>query len=90
MTREEMIGALGSQVRAEGMTGVAARLKISLPYLWMVLNGRRNPGPKLLSALGLEVVAVTTYRKKTSKREKSGEKTEGKETSYGGNNRRVA
>ena len=84
MTREEMIAALGNQVRAEGMTGVAARLRISLPYLWMVLNGRRNPGPKLLSALGLEMVAVTTYRKKTSK---PGEKTEGEETNHGDNNR---
>jgi hypothetical protein len=41
---------------------VASELGVSSQYLSDVLRGARDPGPKILVALGLE--RVITYRKK--------------------------
>jgi transcriptional regulator with XRE-family HTH domain len=52
------------QRRCDGrpLNEAAADLGVSSQYLSDVLHGRREPGPKILNALGLE--RVVTYRKK--------------------------
>lgn len=52
---------LGSQ------RALAKELGVSEPYLSDVINGRRDPGPKILKALGLErIVDYRTVKKGAS------------------------
>lgn len=50
---------------------LAAEMNCSAAYLSDVLNGRREPGPKILEYLGLEWVLVK--RSKSRKRQNGGE-----------------
>lgn len=61
MTHEALINQLRQKVkRCESQTRAADSLDISAQYLNDVLTGKRQPGGKLLKAMGLERVA--TYR----------------------------
>ena len=52
----EMASEMGSQ------KALAEKLGVTQSYLSDVLNGRREPGPKMLAALGLEAEKV--FKKK--------------------------
>jgi len=45
-------------IEAGSQKDLANRLKISTPYLNDVLQGRRDPGKKILAALGFEQVVI--------------------------------
>lgn len=47
--------------RAGSQASFAAQNKLSPPYLNDVLSGRREPGPAILKALGME--KIVSYRK---------------------------
>lgn len=49
----------------KSMRKVAKELGVSAPFLSLVMSGKREAGPKLLAALGLERTTVkkTSYRK---------------------------
>lgn len=60
------VEALRAAVEEFGtQTAFAAKHGISLPYVNDVLRGHRDPGDKILDALGLE--KVVTYRRKATK-----------------------
>lgn len=62
--KSEVLAALSESVTAGGSQRSWCKTHgISPPYLSDVLNGRRDPGPKILDVLGLE--PVTLYRPKT-------------------------
>jgi hypothetical protein len=50
--------------RAGSQKALAAQIPCSEPYIAMVLNGHREPGPKVLEFLGLERVTRVSYRRK--------------------------
>lgn len=52
---------LENRAAKEGQAKLAETLEVSLSYLNDILRGRREPGPKILAALGLE--RVVTYRR---------------------------
>ncbi len=55
MTKEQIIEVLKSEVQRLGsQKALAAKMGISLPYLSDIIQGRREPGPKVLAYLGLE------------------------------------
>ena len=55
MTRRDVIRVLERMTRdAESQQALAAQLKVSPQYLSDVLAGRREPGQKILHALGLK------------------------------------
>ena len=55
---------LRTRLRRTTQKALADDLGLSKQYLCDVLRGRREPGPKILSALKLE--RVVTYRRKTN------------------------
>lgn len=62
MTRERVIVLLNRSIReAGGRAKWAAKHELSYEHVRAVIEGVRDPGPKLLRALGLE--RVTTYRR---------------------------
>lgn len=65
MTQAEMVAYIARQVQRLGSLRAAARQwGVSKQYIADVLHGRRGPGPKLVQALGYEVVVTTVYRKR--------------------------
>ena len=50
----------------DGQAAWARAHKVSAAYVNDVLNGRRDPGPKILDAIGFE--KVVTYRPKEGKK----------------------
>jgi transcriptional regulator with XRE-family HTH domain len=63
MTQKQLMRKLELVVECEGTQRAAAeKLGITQSYLSDILNGRRDPGEKLLTALGLE--RETRYRAK--------------------------
>ena len=65
MNKAEFIQHLQQLVTEAGsQKDLANRLKISTPYLNDVLQGRRDPGKKILAALGFEQVVI--YQPKQS------------------------
>jgi hypothetical protein len=57
MTRDDVIAKLKKMTSTRGSkSGLAVDLGISPQFLGDVLAGRREPGTKLLSAMGLEKV----------------------------------
>lgn len=59
----DVVAILAGEVeRAGSQTAWAKSHAVSLPYVNDVLQGRREPGAKILDALGL--VRVVTYRRK--------------------------
>lgn len=52
-------------VQSDTQAAVAARLNVSAVYISDILAGRRNPGKKVLDALGFE--RQVTYRKVVKK-----------------------
>lgn len=54
MTKAEVMRRLRARVKEIGGESAAARaFQVSTVYLWQVLNGKRDPGPKILRALKL-------------------------------------
>lgn len=63
MTKNELIQYLQRMADEAGsQKDLASRLGVSAAYLGDVLHGRREPGDKILLALGLE--RVVTYRER--------------------------
>lgn len=63
MRRDEVIERLRAAIARVGSQAAFAELHgISLAYVNDVLNFRREPGPAILEALGIE--KVVTYREK--------------------------
>lgn len=63
MTEEEVRALLSSAcAKAGGQTAFASLHNLSQPHVSLVLQGEREPGPKILDALALE--KVVTYRAK--------------------------
>ena len=59
MNKTEFLQYLQQLVTEAGsQKDLANRLKISTPYLNDVLQGRRDPGKKILAALGFEQVVI--------------------------------
>ena len=57
MTKADVVRRLKERTHAAGSQAALAReLRITPAYLSQVLRGTREPGPKLLQALGLERV----------------------------------
>jgi hypothetical protein len=71
MTREQVVKTIRQNIEATGSLREQARLwGISAAYLSDIMNGRRNPGKKILSKLGLEpIVKVTRTFAAKSKRQ---------------------
>jgi transcriptional regulator with XRE-family HTH domain len=64
VTDSEIRDRLKRCVTAAGsQRALADKIGVSAPYLSDVLNGNRNPGPKVLAYLGLE----RHYRKKVGR-----------------------
>jgi transcriptional regulator with XRE-family HTH domain len=63
MSKAEFVEYLQQLVNEAGsQKELAARLKISTPYLNDILLGRRDPSKKILNAIGFEEVKI--YRPK--------------------------
>lgn len=59
MTKTDVLNALRAVVkRHKTQSAAATALGVTPPYLHDVLNGRREPGPRILKALGLERAVV--------------------------------
>ena len=54
-TKEEVLRRLAEKQGSRTQTALAEEIGISRPYLSDVLNGRRDPGPAILSFVGLEL-----------------------------------
>jgi hypothetical protein len=66
MTKEALVRDLQKRIESAGSQyRVADSLEVSNSHLTDVLQGRRDPGPKLLRALGL--TKVVTYQKAATK-----------------------
>jgi transcriptional regulator with XRE-family HTH domain len=62
MTRDELMKLIQQRVEQTGTQAALAReLGITAVYLGDVLSGKREPGPKILDALGIR--RVITYVK---------------------------
>lgn len=61
MTEAQLIALLQKRVDRDGLRASASDMGLSAPYLLDVIRGRREPGPKILAALGWE--KVVTYRR---------------------------
>lgn len=62
MDKQQVIAALEAACRSAGSQSAwAGAHGISAPYVGDVLNGRRDPGEKILAALKIE--RVVTYRR---------------------------
>jgi hypothetical protein len=74
MTQQQVIKTIRNCIEATGSLREQARLwGISAAYLSDVMNGRRYPGKKILSKIGLEA-KVTTVRTFTAGASKSSKK----------------
>lgn len=63
MTQTEFIEFLRKQVEKCGtQKEYASKIGVSLPYLNDVVNGRKEPGKRLITGAGFE--KVITYRRK--------------------------
>ena len=61
ISSREVLDRIAARIRVAGsQKAAAAALGISAQYLTDILNGRREPGPKMLKALGLE--RISSYR----------------------------
>lgn len=68
MNEYQMREVIRQEMNAVGSLREAAKKwKLSPAYLSDCLNGRRNPGPAILRALGYVRVVKVTYQKLTSK-----------------------
>ena len=68
------IAILRKRLESDSLRSVARQLDISAAYLSDIMANKRKPGPKVLTALGLErkVERVISYRRKTSKKRGNG------------------
>lgn len=65
MNLKDVIQMLRNRIKKAGtQTAAADELGVSKSFLSDVLNGEREPGEKLLGALGLERREVVTYVRK--------------------------
>lgn len=63
MTLDDVLRRLENHIHAKGGAASWAReMDISASYISDVLNRRREPGPRILKAMGLE--SVTIYQEK--------------------------
>lgn len=65
LTQQQMMDRLNKRVEEAGsQSAFAQEHAISKPYISDVITGRRDPGKKVLEALGLELVPM--YREKAN------------------------
>ena len=65
MTTDDVRDLLKRACERAGTQGAWAKAhEVSAAYVSDVLLGRRDPGPAICEALGLEAVPATTYRRK--------------------------
>ena len=65
MTAGEVRELLRKACEKAGTQGAWAKAhEVSAAYVSDVILGRRDPGPAICEALGLEAVPATTYRRK--------------------------
>ena len=60
----EPLAALRAMLGTATQSQIARRLLVSRQYVSDVLKGRRQAGPKLLAALGLERAVTVKYKRK--------------------------
>jgi hypothetical protein len=65
MNTRQVQKIVARMVAEHGTRGLARMWDIDPGYISRIASGEREPGPRILSALGLE--ADTTYRRKCSK-----------------------
>lgn len=64
MTADQVRALLARKCREAGSQRAWAKaIGVTPPYVHDVLLGRREPGPAILRALGLERVVTVTYRR---------------------------
>lgn len=64
VTRADVVEDLTRQIEAAGGRRIwTEQHGISLPYLSMVLNGKREPGPFILGILGYRKVTGVAYER---------------------------
>ncbi len=67
ITRDELTDLIRVAVQAAGSQRALARQwEVAPAYITDLLHGLRDPGPKILEAMGYE--RVVTYRKKSAQR----------------------
>lgn len=57
-TNEEVIQKLRDAAGWKGASKLAAKAGVSNAYLSAVMNGKANPGPKILAVIGLRAVII--------------------------------
>ncbi len=69
LSNAEVLQALREAVSASGSQRTyATRIGVSQAYLGDVLHGRRSPGERVLSALGLKRIVIITNENRNSPR----------------------
>lgn len=60
MTHSDLLAILNQRIaQAGGVTRFAKQIHVSHPYVCAVVNGRQQPGPAILDAIGVR--KVVTY-----------------------------
>jgi hypothetical protein len=59
-SKPDPIAILATQIEASSLRKTAKRHGISAAYLSDIMNGKRNPGEKILSSLGMRRVVRRT------------------------------
>ena len=54
---------LRARLKGRKQKDLAAELGVSEPFLSMVLNGKKAPGPKILKAIGLKRLVRVSYER---------------------------
>ena len=56
------VAILKDKLTASSYRELAERIGVSATFLWMVVRGKRAPGPKVLKFLGMRKQTVVTYQ----------------------------
>lgn len=65
ITRDQLIDLIRAAVKASGsQRALARKWKVTPAYITDLLHGLRDPGPKILDALGYERVVLYREREK--------------------------
>ena len=68
MNEEQVLQVLRDEVANEGSAAAwATKNRISVPFIYAVLSGRRKPSPAMLAAMGLKRETVFTPLAKSGK-----------------------
>lgn len=75
MTRDDLVAMLSAMAseHPRGLTGIAEKYGLSVPYLSQVISRQNSIGPKILQVLGVEKVVV--YRRVIPERDPAANQT---------------